>query len=130
MPANDLPPTYFRHPDELDDALYRLATDAVKRQAIGSAMYEFVSSKWRPEQIAANYLRCLEGAPSNWWFDPKDCFYVNGCSISESRLKARLRGYLEKFGVEALQLRDKAELAAKIVKFAEGNASSRARVKQ
>jgi hypothetical protein len=128
MQPGDLPPTCFIHPDELDDALYRFATDPVKRQAVGTAMYEFVSSRWRPEQIAANYLRCFEDAPSNWWLDPKDCFYVNGCSISEARLKVRLRGYLEKFGVKALQLRDKPELAAKIVKFAGGNGSARERI--
>ena len=121
MKKEDLPPTHYCHPDNFEDELFRLASDSNLRDTVGKRMYEYVSSNWRPEQIAANYLKVLDSPPKHWWLDPKDNDYINGCAISEERLKFRLSNYLNHYGVKGLQLDDKHELVKEIYRFVKSN---------
>ena len=119
MEKADLPPTYYCHPDEFDDALYRLATDSGLRLSVGKKMHDFVRQNWSPKQIATNYLRALDTPPEKWWIYPQFNDYLLGCSISEQQLKKRLRTYLNKYGASGLRLGCNIFLVEKIYRFAE-----------
>lgn len=107
MHEEDIPPTCFCLPHQFDIKLYELATDADKRASVGSDMYHFVSTRWRPEQVAQNYLTCLQDPPAEWWLDPKDNEYVGGCGISQNKLRERLTELLDTYGEKVLGIADK-----------------------
>ncbi len=117
MAKADLPPTCYCHPDSLEEELYNLATDKDLREKVGRRMYEFVSERWRPEQIAQNYLRALDDPPEYWWLDPKENEYFLGCCINEDRLRIRLKRYLDKYGEAGLRIHDKPLLEKRIFSF-------------
>lgn len=117
MPKDDLPPTHFCHPNDLQRELLRIATDSELRGKIGQDMFRFVSDRWRPEQIAANYLLAVDSPPEKWWLYPHENQYFLGCCIKEEQLRYRLKNYIVKYGADGLRLNDKASVQESIVNF-------------
>lgn len=121
MAAEDLPPTHYCHPDDFEEELYRLATDPDLRSKVAREMYEFVSTRWSPKEIAQNYLQTLDNPPPEWWLDPNDNRYLHGCCISEEALKTDLAKYVRAYGEKGLFLRDKPALSQLVYEFAKGD---------
>ncbi len=119
LPEDARPPTLYCQPDELTDAIRKLATDAELRRELGMKCRRFVETHWSPRQVAAKYLRLIEGdVPADWLCDPKEIDYLAGCSLPEQVARRRVRQVIEAGGVEALQLADKPELERRLVRFA------------
>ena len=115
----DIPPSLFIHPTRIEEAIERLIIDVDYRLDLGRRAYEFVRSRWMPEQVAARYLRLIEGdIPKEWWCDPKDIRYLNGGGLPEWRAKEMVRGLVEHYGADALQLHDKPRLKKAFLEFA------------
>jgi hypothetical protein len=114
----DRPPTLFVHPDRLEEAIAQLADDPAAREAAGRRAYEFVSTRWRPECVAARVVRLLEeGPPAAWLFDPEDTDYLHGCGLPEAAAAAAGRRLVEAYGPAALQVGDKPALQQALVAF-------------
>ncbi|MCX5829558.1 MAG: hypothetical protein NTV58_16425 [Deltaproteobacteria bacterium] len=114
----DVPPSLFVHPDKIEEAIERLIIDVDYRLDLGKMAYEFVRSRWRPEHVAARYLQLINGdIPEEWWCDPKDIRYLHGM-LPEWRTREMVRGLVEHYGAEALQLDDKPCLEKAFLEFA------------
>jgi hypothetical protein len=118
-PPGHIPPSYYCHPDNYEDAVLQLIEDEDYRLELGRRAKEFVDTNWRPAIIAERYLQLIgNNIPKDWWYDPKDIRYVHGAGLSEKRAKEVLQSIIETGGKEALQLSDKPELEQLFVEFA------------
>ena len=103
--SDALPPTVMCHPDELDDAIASLVTDATLRADLGLRAQRFVTSQWTPRVVAERVMTVLDGAtPASWVVDPGQVRYVRGWGISEAALRTSLRHMIDELGIESLQL--------------------------
>jgi hypothetical protein len=117
----DLPPTHRCHPDELAEAIRRLADDRGYRLELGERARRFVEERWAPERVAERYLALLRGeVPEAWWFDPGAVDYVHGAGAPEETLRAAVRGVLEAAGPEGLHLDDKPHLVERLLALVSG----------
>lgn len=114
----DIPPSLYVHPEKIEEAIERLITDVDYRLNLGKRAHEFVRSRWMPEQVAGRYLQLIKGdIPDEWWCDPKDIRYLHGF-LPEWRTREMVRGLVEHYGAEALQLHDKPTLEKAFLQFA------------
>jgi glycosyltransferase involved in cell wall biosynthesis len=119
MPQEDRPPSIFCHPDRLEVEIERLIVDKGHRKATGIRVRQFVESHWRPRDVALRYLELLEGqAPEQWWFDPSQVNYVQGCCAPASWVRDMVRQMVESAGSQALMVVDKPELERRLCEFA------------
>lgn len=116
------PPTLFVPPEQLDEALLRLATDPELRRDLGTRAQAFVGSDgpWHPVAVAARLLRMLRGdIPADWWLDPAGLGYVHGCGLSAAMAARRIRTLIDHAGRGALGVADKPALEAAFVALAD-----------
>ena len=98
-----LPPTHLCHPDELADAIFRLASDEAYRTDLGARARRFIQERWAPEAVAQRFLALIEGnAPAEWTFEPMDVTYAHGTGLAEEGLRAAVAGVVEAAGREGL----------------------------
>jgi hypothetical protein len=121
MPAGSIAPVEACHPDELESAIRRLASDPAHRRQLGRAACEFLRG-WTPALVARRYLRLLRGErPAAWMCDPSAVRYVHGVGLSEERAREIVAAVIDRAGVPGLQIRDKPELERAFVAFARGD---------
>lgn len=114
------PPSEVCHPDELERSIERLIVDVDYRYRLGRDAQEFVRSKWSAKQVAHRYLRLIEGdVPKNWWFDPKTVVYVEGAGQSVAQSRENIRGLIQRYGLQSLQLSHRPELEQAFLQFSE-----------
>lgn len=114
-----LPPAHLCHPDELTDAIVRLATDAAYRIDLGRRARLFVESRWTPEAVARRMLEVVQGtAPESWRFDPAEPVHPYGVSIEMKALRHAVAGVVAVGGASALQVSDKPELESRLLALA------------
>jgi hypothetical protein len=112
-------PTHYCHPDELDAAIDRLASDASYRAERGASALEFVTAKCAPVAVAERVLRVIEGnAPASWFVDPQQISYAHGYGLTDAAARGSVRAVLEAGGDGALQLSDKPALVQSLRAFA------------
>jgi hypothetical protein len=117
MPEGSLAPVEECHPDGIEAAMRRLATDAGHRRALGLAARRFVEG-WAGEEVARRYLRLLAGErPSEWFCDPSEVRYLQGVGLSEQRAREIVAAVIRDGGIGALQITDKPELEAAFLHF-------------
>ena len=117
MPAGHRAPVEGCHPDDIESAIRRLATDAAHRRSLGLAARQFVEA-WAGEEVARRYLRLLSGErPPDWMCDPSDVRYVQGVGLSEQRAREIVGAVIDSGGVGALQVGDKPRLEAAFLEF-------------
>ncbi len=122
VPSEAVPPSQYCHPNDVERAIETLITDAAYRRELGAKAQAFVTEMWSPEQVAARYLRLLEGdIPAEWMYEPAGIRYVHGCGLPEDRARELVATVLEVGGTAALQINDKPELEAAFVEFACGD---------
>ncbi len=118
-PPELLPPSYLCRPEELGEAVTRLATDHAHRTELGERARAFVVERWSPEAVAERVLRILRGdAPSEWTFDPAAMTAPYGAGLPAEALPAAIRSVLEATGVGGLRVGDKPELERRLVALA------------
>jgi hypothetical protein len=117
IPDGHRPPVEGCHPDDIESAIRRLATDAAHRRSLGLAARQFVEG-WAGEAVARRYLRLLDGErPPDWMCDPSDVRYVQGAGLSEQRAREIVAAVVRRGGMEALQIGDKPKLEAAFLQF-------------
>ena len=96
-----------------------LIMDVNYRRTLGVAAQTFVRDKWSAELVAEKYLKLIGGdIPENWWLDPKDVIYLQGCGQSEEQTKENIRRLVKAYGVKALQLSHRPHLEQAFLEFA------------
>jgi hypothetical protein len=122
-----MPPVEQCHPDDLEAAIERLATDGAYRRALGHRAKQFISQEWSPVQIASRYLGLLRGEkPPSLMYDPASVRYLCGVGLAQDDVRALVAETIEVGGLHALQLHDKPRLAAAFASFARGESGCEA----
>lgn len=117
----DVPPSVYVLPENLESAIEKLVHDTEWRVALGRKAQHFVEEVWSCAVVARRYLDLLEGrARVEWWFDPARIDYVGGCGAPISFIKLLVKGLVEHVGVEALAVRDKPLLQKALLDLAFG----------
>jgi hypothetical protein len=130
MPDGHRAPVEECHPDDIESAIRRLATDGAHRRSLGLAARRFVED-WAGDAVARRYLRLLRGErPPEWMCDPADVRYVRGVGLSEHRTREIVAAVIRSGGIGALQISDKPKLEAAFLEFIgasdDGTVSSKA----
>jgi hypothetical protein len=126
-PGDAMPPVEQCHPDDLEAAIERLATDGAYRRALGHRAKQFISQEWSPVQIASRYLGLLRGEkPPSLMYDPRSVRYLCGVGLPQDEVRALVAATIEVGGLHALQLDDKPRLAAAFASFARGESGCEA----
>jgi hypothetical protein len=121
MPAGYRAPVEGCHPDEIESAIRRLATDASHRRSLGLAARLFVED-WAGEAVARRYLRLLNGErPPDWMCDPSEVRYLQGVGLSEQRAREIVAAVIRDGGIGALQITNKPDLESAFRQFAGGS---------
>ena len=124
----NLPPTHLCHPDDLGNAIRRLATDDAYRRELGERARAFVEQRWAPEWVARRYLALLSGeAPADWWFEPAAIDHVHGAGASEEAVRQSVRRVLAAAGVAGLHLEDKPHLVERLLSLVSAQPASTVR---
>ena len=118
-PAELLPPAHLCHPDQLADAVERLATDHAYRAELGERARVFVGERWSPASVAERVLLALRGeAPEAWTFEPGAVVHPYGAGQSEARTGEAVRTVIDAAGVAGLRVADKPQLERSLVELA------------
>lgn len=119
VPPEDMPPSLYVMPDELELAIERMISSPEFREALGRKAYEFISCRWSCIEVAKRYSSLLTGdVPEAWYFDPSALNYVGGWGISIQRIKFVVSQIIEKYGAEALCLDDQPILKGELCQLA------------
>lgn len=119
IPEEAVVPTYFCHPDELEQAIEKLVQDRAFREELAKRAKSFAERRASAPAVAERLLRVATGnAPANWFFDPHDLNYFQGLGGTEEQIRETIRRLIAYGGVEALQVGDKPELEQRLVAFA------------
>ncbi len=119
VPQALIPPSHYVHPEEIERGLETLIRDRAYREDLGKRARAFVESAWSPRQVAARYLRLIEGPPpADWLLDPRAIRLVHGACLDEANARSLIRAVVEAGGVAALQLSDKPALERMLLEFA------------
>ncbi|WP_422445182.1 MULTISPECIES: glycosyltransferase [unclassified Endozoicomonas] len=108
---DDIPPSLYVCPDELETAIERLVIDHEYREKLGNDAYLFMKKRWSRELVAKRILRVIsDEVPEEWLFNPKDIRYLEGAGVSRENSKVMTKAIIEQYGVQSLQLDDNHEL--------------------
>lgn len=119
---NDIPPSLFVMPDQIESAIERLIVDKEFCRQLGQKAQDFACQKWAPERVAQRFIDLIEGKiPDDWWLDPQEIRYVQGCGMPERHARYLVKELIERYGTEALQLSDKPDVERAFVEFAARN---------
>ena len=120
LPAENIPPSMFCHPDDLEAAMEKLIIDKSYREKLGRKAREFVMTNWSARKVAENYMSLIKGTfPEEWLYDPGNIKYIHGCGLSEEKVKTIIAAFLKTGGEKSLCLSDKPELEKMFVRFAD-----------
>lgn len=109
--VDDIPPSMFCLPHELQDGLHRLVADAGYREDLGRRAEAYVRTRWDPSQVAQRYLRIIErDVPADWMVDPLACRYLHGWGMPDGLRRHALRAIVSQAGPEALCLKGRPDL--------------------
>lgn len=124
LAADDIPPSLFVPPEELEAAVERLIRDPALRRELGEKARQFVATRWSTRAVAERYWRLLnDDVPDHWWCDPRAVRYVEGCGMPRGRAQRLIGALVDRFGAQALQVSDKPELEAALVALAAGRSA-------
>ncbi|HWW52844.1 MAG TPA: glycosyltransferase [Acidimicrobiales bacterium] len=124
VPQGRVPPTAFCDPADVPKAIARLVDDAAERRSLGERARRFVIDEWSPAQVAARWIRLLEGtAPHEWLVDPASVGYVHGCGLSADRSRQLIAAVVEAAGPSALGVDDKPPLRQALLEIARAGPS-------
>ncbi|QDG59410.1 glycosyltransferase [Pseudomonas sp. NIBRBAC000502773] len=109
--AEDVPPSLYVLPQNLEAAIEKLVCEPEYRTELGRRAQLFVQERWSCAVVARRYLDLLEGTPrAEWWFDPSRIDYVGGCCAPDYHVRFLVSGVVEQLGASALAMGDKPAL--------------------
>ncbi|HQI24985.1 MAG TPA: hypothetical protein PLV15_09095 [Smithella sp.] len=115
----NIPPSLFVHPDDIEQAIEKLIVDVEYRLKLGRQAQMFVRTQWAPEAVAKRLLQLIEGnIPDEWWFDPQTIRYVHGGGVPAAQVRRIVHGLIDHFGIASLQMADKPDLEKAFLEFA------------
>jgi glycosyltransferase involved in cell wall biosynthesis len=106
------PPSLIGKPNQLKDLIILLIENKQLRLDLGAKAYNFIQSKWSPEQVAERFLKLAkdEAIPVSWYFDPNEFNYTFGVGINSDKRRQILRKLHAFGGEQVFQLQDKQHL--------------------
>lgn len=117
-PHAEIPPSCFCIPENLELELKTLILDKQKRDKMAEDLNGFVRNNWNSKTIASKYLQLIiDDVPPEWFCNPKKSDYFLGYGIEKGKLRSFLKLYVNRYGMKALFLNDKAQLKSKIEDF-------------
>lgn len=118
----NIPPSYFVSPNKFEFAIEKMIQDTNFRLNKGKVIQKFVLNNWDYKIVAKKYLKLItNNFPKDWFYNPYNIKYVEGCGISKNELILFLSEYISKYGVVALNLRDKPNLEKFFLNFIKYN---------
>lgn len=118
MPRLEWPPVELCHPDGLEAAVRKLATDADHRRALGLAARRFAET-WAAERVAGRFLDLIDGRiPPEWVHSVDEVRYTHGVGLAEDHARDIVGGLIAEEGTGALQLDDRPAMRDAFVEFA------------
>jgi hypothetical protein len=115
-----IPPSIRCGPDDLAEAIGRLAQDDALRMRTGESARRFVEGHWQPAHVAQRYLRLIGGdIPEEWRHDPEDIRYAHGWGLDRPRLEAAIRAVIIECGPSGLGVSDKPRLQERLIMLAD-----------
>lgn len=112
----DIPPSVYVLPDNLEAAVEELVCNADLREKLGLRAQSFVRQHWSCSAVAKRYLELFEGrVRAEWWFDPARIDYVGGCGMPIDYVRFLVRSLVERFGIQALRVGDKPVLERRLL---------------
>lgn len=113
------PPYVFCPPSEVAENLERLVKDENLRLHLSAAAKKYADLNGSLSSIAGKYVRCINGdAPPDWYCDPLKVSYLFGYGAPKDHIRALVRGYIERFGVDSLYLSHRPDLEKAFLEFA------------
>jgi glycosyltransferase involved in cell wall biosynthesis len=120
--AENIPPSLFCLPDELETSVEKLIIDSEYREQLGESARKFVENNWKPVMLAGKILKIINDiVPDSWFFDPYQLTYLHGACVEEERLRIVLKKLIVEQGIGALALEDKPKLKNLFEKFIHKN---------
>jgi glycosyltransferase involved in cell wall biosynthesis len=114
------PPSVFRHPDALVNAIESLVTDPDERLRLGREAQDFVRANWSSTQVCERILAIAEErAPAAWLYDPATLQYINGWGLSHVRLRSAISRVLSQVALADLELSHNPVLEHRIMELAQ-----------
>lgn len=111
---DQLPPSLFVLPQDVEKAIEKLIIDTEFRNELGKKAYNFVSTNWTSKIVAEKYMKIIKNDfPKEWLFDPYNITYLYGCGLSEEQVKNNVNLFVKRGGIKSLCLKDKPELEEK-----------------
>jgi hypothetical protein len=118
LPPEDVPPSVFVPPEDVEGAVRELVEGPEKRRELGEKLRIFVTQKWSGEAVGQRYLRVLRGtAPGEWFFDPSELDYFLGWGVSHDEARQNVTRLVERHSAHALQLDHDARLRERMLAF-------------
>ena len=116
---HEIPPYICVEPDLVESAIEKLLVDSNYREALGARLKCYMMEHRRTRKIAEKYLQIISGdIPDRWVIDPYLTFYLHGYGMPEDHVKSIIRGFINEYGVSALQISDKPLLERAFIDFA------------
>ena len=112
------PPVVFCRPEDLEQELEDLVTDAKRRRQLGASARSFMEREMRPVAVAQRLMEAISGARPEWTFDPRSITYVHGVGLTESVAQTLVHVTIEHGGLGSLCVTDKPALEARLGAFA------------
>ena len=114
LSPEEMPPTTYCRPEELETRLRELVVDGDRRRELGRQARAFVEERWGARQVAERFVALAHTPPTDWLVDPSDLDYVAGAGVPAGRLVRVVRELRERAGLAALGLADKPALESRL----------------
>ncbi|WP_157210354.1 hypothetical protein [Turneriella parva] len=116
IPAEEIPPAWYIDPENLETELkriLRLSAGAIAKR--GEAMQRFVARKATDVHVAQKFTKIINKAtPPEWYYNPEQYSYINGCVIREQKLYSIIGSIAHKYSLAALFMNDKKDYIARL----------------
>jgi hypothetical protein len=118
LKPQEMPPTAYCHPDDLENCIRSLTLDPARRETVGRQSRAFLEAQWSEAAFAARFAQIVAGkVPEDWWVAPTDVRYTLGLGLEAAEAQCLIRALLEHYGPEILQLDHLPQLREAFVKF-------------
>lgn len=109
--ADQMPPSLYCLPEDIEISIEKMIVDVEFRKSLGEKAAQFIQTQWSPKRVAERYLKLIDGsAPQEWFFDPYQIEYLEGCGHSKEQGKKTLEAFLRLGGERSLCIEDKPHL--------------------
>lgn len=105
VPFDRMPPSFRCEPGALFNKLSQLLKDPEGLAKVGQEAQSFVKTKWSALEIAKRYEQILANdVPKEWYLNPNEVFYTQGCGISNVDLKHQIKSQFDHGGLDSFVL--------------------------